>query len=278
MEPRAKTVELRDQVKLPYVEKGDPSGVPVILLHGYADSWRSFQLVLPHLPESVHAFALTQRGHGDASRPASGYGTRDFAADVLAFMDALYLSVAVIVGGSSGGLVARRLGIDRPERTSGLVLVGTPLTLRDKPGVVALWDSTISRLTDPVDPGFVREFVNSTVSQRVPQPFIETLVGESLKVPARVWKATLQGLMEDDASEELNKIRARTLLIWGDQDSVVPRSDQEAYAAAIQDSRLLVYRGIGHAPYCEEPVRFATDLAGFVARLAHRQFGPQRAA
>jgi alpha-beta hydrolase superfamily lysophospholipase len=57
------------------------AGVPVILLHGITDSWRSFEPVLPHLPASIRAFALSQRGHGDSERPAAGYHPRDFAAD-----------------------------------------------------------------------------------------------------------------------------------------------------------------------------------------------------
>jgi pimeloyl-ACP methyl ester carboxylesterase len=51
---------------LPYV--GSPSGVPAAFLQGFLDSWRSFECVLPCLPQSIHAFAVTQRGHGDADR------------------------------------------------------------------------------------------------------------------------------------------------------------------------------------------------------------------
>ena len=80
--------------RLPYVEQGDPAGVPVVLLHGGTDSWRSFEPVLPYLPGSIHAFALTLRGHGDASRPAAGYRPRDFAADVAAFLDSQGLESA----------------------------------------------------------------------------------------------------------------------------------------------------------------------------------------
>ncbi len=75
------TVELPNQVKLQYVEQGNSSGLPLILLHGYADSWRSFERVLPYLPKSIRTFTLTQRGHGDASRPVTGYRARDFATD-----------------------------------------------------------------------------------------------------------------------------------------------------------------------------------------------------
>jgi non-heme chloroperoxidase len=257
-----------NQVTLPYVEQGDSSGVPVVLLHAIADSWRSFERVLPRLPDSIHAFALTQRGHGDASRPAEGYRPHDFAADLAAFMDALHLEAAVIAGGSSGGFVARRFAIDHPERTLGLVLLGSPATLRDKPGVLEMWDSTVSKLTDPVDAGFVRAFAESTLAQRVPQAFVDTMVQENLKVPARVWRATFEGLLEDESFGELDKIDAPTLIVWGDQDAFLPRGDQETLETAITGSRLVTYPGAGHAVSWEEPDRVASDLAGFIEEIA----------
>ena len=269
MAPVIKSVELPNQVKLPYFEQGDPSGVPVLLLHGYADSWHTFELVLPHLPEFIHVFALTQRGHGDASRPTAGYRSHDFSADLAAFMDALNLDAAVIAGGSSGGFVARRFAIDQPERTLGLVLMGSPFTLGDKPGVLELSDSTISKLTDPIDPGFVREFQQSTLTQPVPQKFLETMIEESLKVPARVWRATFKGLIEDDSLGEVGKIKAPTLIIWGDQDAILSRSDQENLAAAIKSSRFVVYPDVGHAFYWEEPEQVAADLAEFIEDISN---------
>jgi non-heme chloroperoxidase len=250
-----RSVGLPGRVTLPYVEQGDPSGIPVVFLHAIADSWRSFELVLPDLPESIHAYALTQRGHGDASRPARGFHSRDFAADLAAFMDALHLEAAVVVGGSSGGFIARRFAMDHPERTLGLVLLGSPATLRDKPGVLEMWKSTISKLTDPISPDLVREFAEGTLTRPVPQAFLETIVQENLKVPARVWIATFEGLLEDDSLGELDKIKTPTLVVWGDQDAILPQSDQETLAAAITGSRLLVYPGAGHAFYWEDPGR-----------------------
>jgi non-heme chloroperoxidase len=267
MPPVERSVELPGQIKLPYVEQGDPSGIPVVLLHAIADSWRSFEPVLSDLPESIYAFAVTQRGHGDASRPARGYHPRDFAADLAAFMDELRLDAAVIVGGSSGGFVARRFAIDHPERAMGLVFLGSPAILRDKPGVQEIWDSTISELKDPISPDLVREFAEGTLTRPVPRAFFETLVQENLKAPARVWRATFEGLLDEDSLEELHKIEAPTLIVWGDQDAILPRSDQEALAAAIPGSRLLVYPGAGHAFYLEDPGRVASDLAAFVAEV-----------
>jgi non-heme chloroperoxidase len=262
-----RSVELPGRVSLPYVEQGDPSGVPVVLVHAIADSWRSFEPVLSDLPESIHAFALTQRGHGEASRPAGGYHPRDFAADLAAFMDALDLGAAILVGGSSGGFIARRFAIDHPGRTLGLVFLGSPASLRDKPGVLEMWDSTFSVLTDPVPPNLVREFTEGIVTRPVPRSFLETIMRENLKVPARVWRATFKGHLEDDSLAELGRIKVPTLIVWGDRDGIIPRSDQWFLAAAIERSRLLVYHGTGHAIYWEKPDRVAADLASFVARL-----------
>src|SRR5688572_7520658 len=100
MTPEPKTIALPGGITLHYVERGDPAGVPVLLLHGYTDSWRSFEPVLPFLPPGVRAFALTQRGHGDSDRPATGYHPDDFVSDVEAFLDALGIESAVVVGHS----------------------------------------------------------------------------------------------------------------------------------------------------------------------------------
>jgi pimeloyl-ACP methyl ester carboxylesterase len=145
--------------------------------------------------------------------------------------------------------------------------MGSPHTLGDKPDVQEIWDSTLSRLTDPVDPGFVREFQQSAVAQPVPQAFFRMVVRESLKAPARVWRATFQGLLEDDSAKALGQIRAPTLVMWGDQDTVLSRDDQETLVAAIPGARLVVYSGAGHALYWEEPDRIASDLVAFVEDL-----------
>jgi non-heme chloroperoxidase len=259
----AKSAVLRTGVTVPYVEQGDASGVPVLLLHAYVDSLRFFEVLFPHLPKFVHAFAFSQRGHGDADRPREGYGTKDFAADVAAFMDAVGLKAAVLAGQSSGGYVAQRFAIDHPERTLGLVLIGAPRDFRDKPDL----GSAVSALSDPVDPGFVREFVESTITQPLPAAHLETLIAESCKVPARVWKATLKGMLEASVPTETGTITAPTLILWGDQDEFCTRAEQEALRAAIPRAALVTYQGTGHLVACEQPARTGADIAGFVGRL-----------
>jgi pimeloyl-ACP methyl ester carboxylesterase len=263
-------VELGSGVRMPYIEQGDTTAVIVVLVHAVGDSGRAFEPLLAHLSHSVHAIAPTLRGHGDASRPRSGYRSADFADDVAAFMDALHIEAAVVVGASSGGQVALRLALDRPERIRGIVLLGSPLRLGDKPAVRAAWDSTLSLLEDPIDPDFVRDFLDSTVSRPVPEAVREALIEESLKVPAFVWKATVSALLDDDVSPRLAAIAAPTLVVWGERDGILPRSDQEALASGITGARLLVYEGLGHAFYWEDPQRVAVDLETFVKSLDRR--------
>jgi pimeloyl-ACP methyl ester carboxylesterase/tetratricopeptide (TPR) repeat protein len=257
------SVELPDGTRLMYVEQGDADGTPVVLLHGYTDSWRSFERVLPYMPNSLRVFAVTQRGHGDSDKPEGSYGSDVFARDIAALMDALSLERAVIVGHSMGSTVAMRFAIEHPKRTQALVLVGAFMPRPANPEVRKFFNE-VAALKDPVDSGFARDFQLSTLAQPVPPEFFETVVGESMKVPARVWNAALKPYLTMDFSAELTKIRVPTLLLWGDRDAFTGRGEQDALTAAINGSRLVVYAGAGHSPHWEEPQRVAGQLASFV--------------
>jgi len=143
--------------------------------------------------------------------------------------------------------------------------------MRGNPGVQELWDSTISTLKDPVDREVVVSFQQSTLAQRVPDEFFETVVQESRTVPARVWKAVFTGLLQEDFSGELTRIDAPTLIVWGDQDTMCPGIDQDILIRSIATSRLVVYSQTGHALHWEEPEHFADDVAEFVQDLVRTQ-------
>ena len=267
MQSIVRTVSLPNGIRLPYVEQGEPGGVPIIFLHGITDSWRSFEPVLPRLPASVRAFALSQRGHGDADRPETGYWPADFAGDLAAFMQALDLGPAVVVGHSMGGSVAQRFAVDHPERLLGLVLVGSRAAWHDQPDVAELCDYAASTLRDPVDRQFALEFQQSTLAQPVPAAFLDMVVQESLKLPARVWRAAfLQGVQGADHRALIAGIRAPTLLLCGECDTLA-RGSQETLADSIPGSRLEIYPRAGHALHWEEPARFVEDLLGFIGGL-----------
>ena len=155
------TVRLATGVRLAYSRHGDPSGVPVLLLHARDESLGCFDRLFPLLSATMHVLAMDQRGHGDADKPAGGYALMDFAADVEAFMDALDLKSAVLLGSSSGGYVAQQVAIGIPHRVTGLVLVGSPRSLQGRPAFA----DEVDRLVDPsTGPGWNARWRGSLAS------------------------------------------------------------------------------------------------------------------
>ena len=101
----ARLIDLATGVGVSYVAHGDPAGTPVVLLHAWVESLRSFDRLTPLLPPSLYTLAVDQRGHGDSDKPSHGYDLASLGADVVAFLDAVDLASAVLVGSSSGGYV-----------------------------------------------------------------------------------------------------------------------------------------------------------------------------
>jgi pimeloyl-ACP methyl ester carboxylesterase len=166
-----------------------------------------------------------------------------------------------------GSSVAPRFAINHPERMLGLVLVSPRASMQDRPGLLELWNSTISKLTDPIDPGFVRSFEHLFI-RPVPEAFRKTVFQDALKVPAHVWRGSFQAALEDDLLQRTDKIKVPSLLVWGAEDASSPQSDRDAIMAAIMGSRRIIYPGVGHWPHAEAPDRFATDLVAFIEEHA----------
>ena len=261
---RLATMQLATGPRMQYAERGDPMGDAIVFLHGYSDSWFSFSRVLPLLSPEYRAFAITQRGHGDSEKPECCYTPADFASDVDAFMAAVGIESANIVGASTGALFAQRLALDYPRRVDRLVLIGPQTPANEDINELV---EEVRALEDPVPPEFVRGFQESTVHRPVPQEFLDTVVSESLKLPARVWRDYLEQAVfsiDYDYVRELREIEAPTLILWGEQDPLFPREEQERLAAAIPDATLKVYPDTGHAVHWDRPEWVVRDLEEFV--------------
>ena len=258
------TTPLSTGPRLHYAERGDPKGEAIVFLHGYSDSWFSFSRVLPLLASSYRAFALTQRGHGDSDKPECCYTPEDFAADVDAFMDAVEVEEATIVGASTGALFAQRVALSYPRRVSRLILIGAQTPANE--AILGL-RKEVQALEDPVPPEFVRGFQESTIYQPVPQEFLDTVVSESLKLPARVWRDYMEGAVlsiDHDYVLPLGEIYVPTLILWGEQDPLFPREEQERLAGAIPQATLKVYPETGHAVHWDQPEWVVRDLVEFM--------------
>jgi non-heme chloroperoxidase len=259
---RCDAVRLQDGLCLHYAETGDAEGQPVVFLHGWPDSWFSFSRVLRLLPAKIRALAVDQRGFGDSDRPASGYTIPEMAGDAIAFLDALGIERATFVGHSFGSFVARQAAIAQPDRVDSLVLIGTGYTGSNP--VTRELQSALRDLPDPIPLEFARDFQASTAHRPLPADFFGRIVTESLKLPPRLWRVALDSLIEYDDTRHLDRIEARTLLLWGDRDALFSRVDQDRFVEALPGARLSIYEETGHCPNWEQPERVAADIAALI--------------
>jgi len=252
-------VHLSNGITLHYATQGPQTGPAAVLLHGFTDSWFSFSRVLPLMPVEMRIVAPDLRGFGDSERPLLGYRLEDLADDVMRFLDALQIPKAVLVGHCMGSFVARKVYELAPDRVSRLVLVGAGPVMQTP--VMSGLMLTINWLTDPVDEAFVREFQMSCVHARVPQPFMEAIIANSRRVPARIWKAVMQGLLESEIN--LSHPDVRTLVLGGRQDTVFSAMEQMVLARQFPRGELHLIDGVGHTLHWEQPATFVNALIRF---------------
>ena len=257
--PRFGEVSLPTGIRMHYAEQGDARGEPIILLHGYSDSWFSFSRVLTPLAREARVYALDLRGHGKTDKPASGYRMRDLATDVLAFMDAKGIARATVVGHSMGGFVAQQVALAAPKRVSHLVLVATGRSGPDITGFADM-EAAVATLKDPVPDAFVREFQISTVHTPVGDAFIDRAVEESLRLPARVWRELASGMRATPRAVALGRSGIPTLVLRGDKDIWVSPVENDSLIAMVRASVFKVYPNTGHALHWEQPATFAKDV------------------
>ena len=259
-----------NQISLPYIEEGDATGVPVLFLHGGTDSWRSFEPVLPHLPDDIRAVAVSMRGHGDAPKPESDYTIEELAGDVIALMEELDLGPAVLVGHSMGTMVAERIAIEVPERVLGLVLAGAfGQPQRNSPGLLELRDE-FGEIEGPVARELAHEFQASTTATLLDPEQLDVFVDETQKVPAHVWRGIFSAFPEVDYAAELAALAPPALIVQGERDEMIPPEERNVLLGILPSARLIVYEGAGHALHWEQPERFVADVVEFSREASSR--------
>lgn len=263
--PEPRRVALPSGVTLEVAERG--RGPAVLFLHGITDSWRSFELLLPLLPEDLHLVVPSQRGHGESDKPPGGYATEQLAADAAALLDVLEVERATVVGHSMGSQVAQALAAAEPERVERLVLVGSATSF-DTPDLRE-FARALDELRDPVPTEVARDFQVSTIHKPIPDELLASFVRESLKVPAHVWQQAMRGVLQFRSGSLVSRLGMPTLVVWGDHDAIVSRSEQERLRQGIGSSTLRVFDDTGHAVHWERPERFADELVAFL-----REKGP----
>jgi pimeloyl-ACP methyl ester carboxylesterase len=268
-----KAVALPNGMTMAYVETGNPSGQPVVLIHGFTDNARDWVPLIPELDKSLRLIVVDIRGHGRSSKPECCYGRIDFAYDIRLLLDALHIERSDIVGHSLGSYIAQTLAEYWPERTRRVVLIsssGGPLARcaapAGKPAVKPMdFRSQILQLHEPIDPDsrFMVEWWSSPTP--VDEEFLRRQRRDAAAIPLRVWLAVLdQGLAGPELQATLPRLKAPALLIWGGKDPIFGAQDRCSLRAALPEAQVKLYPELGHNPFWENPVAVAAAINPFL--------------
>lgn len=265
-EPASALLKLPSGITLHYAVQGQPGGEPIVLLHGIGDSWHSWELVLPHVPDRYRVYALSLRGHGWSDAPPSGYAQRDFAADVGASLEALDLRRVTLVGHSLGSFVAQTVAVQDRGRLARLVLIGSGPGGASAEAARTEVAAFFRAMPQPIPPAVARDFQASTAALPLPAPFFETMVGELMRAAPQMWAQFADDIYNAGTADALRGVTIPTLIIWGDKDAMLTRAEQDGLLARLPRARLVVFGGAGHAPHWELPQRVAKELVEFASR------------
>lgn len=264
-----------DSARVHYQEFGDSSHPPIILIHGYTASVYVWKTVAPIIADAgFHVIAVDLLGFGYSEKPAwFDYSIGSQARMISRFMDRLGIGQAVIVGSSYGGAIAATLALDYPARVGRLVLVDAVinddvknhpvLRLASIPGVGEvitpfLVDSRMflkMRMQNTLAPANHHMITDERIAN-VRRPLNAADAHHSVLATSRNWHAER---IEKDA----HLINHPTLLIWGDQDNVIPIENGYKLYGSIVHSRLVVFKNCGHVPQEEKSALFAELIIEF---------------
>ena len=202
-------------IKHYYIEKGN--GDPFLLLHGNGENCEYFQGQMDAFAETYHVYAIDTRGHGKTPRGSKPFTIRQFADDLLDFMEDHHIEKANILGFSDGGNIALVFALRYPDRVNRLILNGANLAP----------DGVKRSVQIPIEIGY-----------RIAKLF-------SGRSSSAKQNAELLGLMVNDPNirpEELRTIHAKTLVIAGTKDMICERHTRRI-AESIPDSQLVFLQG-----------------------------------
>lgn len=260
---RKQKVRLANGVTLAYVELGDPKGEPLLLLHGYTDTSRSWTPVAPYLLR--HRLLIPdQRGHGASDAPACCYSATVFAEDARLFLDAMKVEKAAVAGHSLGSMVAMTLAAEHPGRVTKVALIGSTALAPVKRGDW-LWTNAHA-LKAPLDPGsaFLREWHPANQPTPVDKAFADAAMAEILAIPLHVWKGVMRELAEIPAGRHAADIKAPVLILSGGKDPLFPAEHHAALVKAFPKAEARVFPDLGHNLNWERPAEVGPMLARFL--------------
>ncbi len=251
----------------------------LLLVQGMGFDRLGWRPVLGKLGRRFRLVLVDNRGSGRSERPAGAFTVADMTGDIVAVLDAAGIQRAHVLGASLGGMVAQELAITRPERVGRLVLActtpGWPFAYPMPAASVRLLAAT----ADVTPEVALRRHTENALSARTvrhrPQ-LVDRLVRLQASRPADTGILAAQASAGARFAGQLRqaRIRARTLVLHGDADTVVDPRNAKLLAERNPGARLVTFTGLGHLLFWEDPDGFADAVASFLLAGGPSPAGP----
>lgn len=267
-----------------YLEAGQRGAPPVVLLHGLGATGASFLPTLWDLSRDHHVFAVDLPGFGESDKPIRPLHPAYFAKWLVAFLDAVALERAHLIGNSMGGRIALEVGLRHPGRVDRLVLLAPSLAwrrYRAAVGLVRMLRPELGALPLPMLHRLVLRGLRSIFAhpERVPAAAMSAAADEFVRVFATprgriaFFHAAREIYLEDPHGatgfwDRLPSLSPPAYFVFGGRDWLVPRSFVRHVRDAVPRARCDVYPECGHVPQFEEPERTHKRVREFFAAKA----------
>jgi pimeloyl-ACP methyl ester carboxylesterase len=270
--PFSKFATLRDGTKLHYWDRGTTLAPVLVLLHGSYDSADTWEEWAPQLEKDFHLIVPDLPAHGLTGRTkADDYSAEQMANTLHELIEQLDVGRVHVAGNSMGGRVAWTFASAYPESVDRLVLVdsaGYPNPNTVNPTANNAFTRWLLRYGNPkrlIRQGFVRavgESDEALITDLRVDRWTAYVRREGSRDAHR--KRAEQSAAAKSGQDRIAKIQAPTLILWGDQDQLIPVAHAHFFERDLPDHQLILYEGVGHMPQLEIPERSANDVRTFL--------------
>jgi pimeloyl-ACP methyl ester carboxylesterase len=264
-----------DGQSIRYADIGEGDAPPVVFVHGLSGNWQNWLENLPYVARSRRALALDLPGFGSSPMPKEDISVPAYAHTVEAWLDRLETGPVVLVGNSMGGFITAEVAIEHPERVGRLALVAaagisiTNLRRRPTKTVARVWAAgaavTAARTRQIIARPRLRHATMATVF-RHPSRMRADILFEVMQGAGKPgFQDALDALTRYDFRDRLSRITCPTLIVWGQEDMLVPVKDADEFERLISRAQRVVMDDTGHVPMLERPRVFNECLVDFLA-------------